>query len=575
MTVISGARAEGWRRPTRGSMALFEAKAAAFRLRRSVLELGRAPPRLRRASEAGAFVHVAAESVSELWPDLSLAERALQVGKVQNLRRAAAALDGLELPAGQVFSFWRQVGRATRGRGYVDGRMLREGCMMASVGGGLCQLSNALYDAALAAGCEIIERHAHSQVVPGSAAMAGRDATVAWNYVDLRFVPPEPRLLRVILGARTLTVRLLARAPATIVGGEAAGEETATSAGVAERCSDCDQTDCFLHEHGARAALAAGRAAFLVDEAWPELIDHVRGAGSEADLLAAPDFRRWSGKRFGEAREARLASAMRSLGWRLTPPQGAARRSADARATAAIAAAFGRRLTPDVLDVTVAQSLAPYLWRAGALGGRRLTVLMTRLPMAVLQARLDAAFAAHPDRATLADYRAEPWQAAAEGEALAAAERIVTPHAEIAAMFGERALLLPWRAPGAPHDAPRRGEVFAFPGPTVARKGCFELREAAQRLGVPVRPVGSQLEGADFWAGVAVDRAPEGASWLEGVRAVVHPALVEAAPRRLLEALAAGVPVIATEACGIAPRPGLTIVPPGDVEALIEAMRAA
>ena len=136
------------------------------------------------------------------------------MGKVQNLRRAAAALDGLELPAGAVFSFWRQVGRATPARGYVDGRMLREGCMMAAVGGGLCQLSNALYDAALAAGCEIVERHAHSQVVPGSAAAAGRDATVAWNYVDLRFVSPEPRLLRVILGARTLTVRLLARAPA-------------------------------------------------------------------------------------------------------------------------------------------------------------------------------------------------------------------------------------------------------------------------------------------------------------------------------------------------------------------------
>jgi hypothetical protein len=266
---------------------------------------------------------------------------------------------------------------------------------------------------------------------------------------------------------------------------------------------------------------------------------------------------------------------MRSLGWRLTPPQGAARRSADARATAAIATALGRRLTPDMLDVTVAQSLLPYLWRAGALGGRRLTVLMTRLPMAVLQARLDTAFAAHPDRATLADFRAEPWQAAAEGEALAAAERIVTPHAEIAAMFGERAVLLPWRAPAAPSNAPCRGEVFAFPGPTVARKGCFELREAAQRLGVPVRPLGSQLEGADFWARLAVDRAPEGASWLEGARAVVHPALVEAAPRRLLEALAAGVPVIATEACGIAPQPGLTIVPPGDVEALAEAMGAA
>ena len=58
------------------------------------------------------------------------------------------------------------------------------------------------------------------------------------------------------------------------------------------------------------------------------------------------------------------------------------------------------------------------------------------------------------------------------------------------------------------------------------------------------------------------------------MRAVVHPALVESAPRRLLEALAAGVPVIATAACGIAAQPGLTLVAPGDVQALAEAMAA-
>ncbi len=512
MTVISGARPERWRRPTRASTALFEAKAAVLRLRRSLVELGRAAPRLTKAAETGGFVHVAAESVSELWSDPSLAERRLQMGKVQNLRRAAAALDGLELPAGAEFSFWRQIGRATRARGYVEGRMLREGCMVAAIGGGICQLSNALYDAALAAGCEVVERHAHSYVVPGSAAAAGRDATVAWNYVDLRFVSPEPRLLRVILGARTLTVRLLARTPSPAAGGGgAAAGEAVAGAGVAERCSDCDQADCFLHEHGARAALATGRAAFLVDEAWPELMDYVRGAAAGArDLMAAPDFRRWPRAGFAEARDARLASAMRSLGWRLTPPQGAARRRSDARATAAIAARLARWLTPDTLEVTVAQTLLPYLWRSGALGGRRLTVLMTRLPMAALQARLDAAFAEHPERATLADYRAETWLAAAETEALAAAETIVTPHAEIAKMFGARAVALPWRMPAAPAAAPRRGEVFAFPGPTVARKGAYELREAAMRLGATVRLLGSELEGPDFWTGVTVDRAPEG-----------------------------------------------------------------
>jgi glycosyltransferase involved in cell wall biosynthesis len=59
---------------------------------------------------------------------------------------------------------------------------------------------------------------------------------------------------------------------------------------------------------------------------------------------------------------------------------------------------------------------------------------------------------------------------------------------------------------------------------------------------------------------------------------VVQPAIVEDQPRRLLAALAAGVPVVATAACGIAPREGLTLVAedhaPGLVEALQQALRA-
>ena len=44
---------------------------------------------------------------------------------------------------------------------------------------------------------------------------------------------------------------------------------------------------------------------------------------------------------------------------------------------------------------------------------------------------------------------------------------------------------------------------------------------------------------------------------------------------RVLEALSAGVPVIATAACGLAPQPGLTLVPMDDVDALTAAMAAA
>ena len=36
-----------------------------------------------------------------------------------------------------------------------------------------------------------------------------------------------------------------------------------------------------------------------------------------------------------------------------------------------------------------------------------------------------------------------------------------------------------------------------------------------------------------------------------------------------------GIPVIASDACGLDPEPGLVIVPAGDAEALREALRAA
>ena len=572
-SIIVGARPRR-RTPTRTSQALFEAKAAVFRARRGLTELGRAPPRLSRVADRAAFGVVVARSVTPLWADPNLSEQVMQLGKVQNLRRAAAALDGLVLGPGQVFSFWRQVGQATKGRGFVPGRMLREGCMMPAVGGGLCQLSNALYDVALTAGCRILERHAHSFRVPGSATAEGRDATVAWNYVDLRFASTTELLLSVRLSQRDLTVSLSRRdARAEPPVAEPSASPDAAPAAEVESCDTCDETDCSFHD-GSGGQGGAGRAAYMVDEFWPEFASCVANERQAGDLICAPTLRRWSRAGFGEAYEATWQSAMRSLGWRLTPPQGAARRATDAASTAAMARALARRLAPDVTEITVAQSLLPQLWREGALGGRKVRVLMTRLPIAVLEARLDAAAKTHPDRPTLADYRADPWLAEAEAEALAAADEIVTPHAEIAALFGERARLLDWMRPAAPAQPPRRGDVFALPGPTVARKGAYEVREAARRLGVKLRPIGAELEGASFWTDVELAPAEPGADWLDGVRAVVHPALAEAMPRRLLEALAAGVPVIATAACGLAPQAGLTLVPMDDVEALVAAMEA-
>jgi vancomycin resistance protein YoaR len=127
---------------------------------------------------------------------------------VENLRHAARAFHGVEIPAGRVFSFWRQLGRTTKGKGFTEGRELREGCLVPAVGGGLCQLSGLLYQAALEAGLEIVERHGHSRVIAGSAAEKNLDATVFWNYVDLRFRSDVAWRVEVELSASDLVVRI-------------------------------------------------------------------------------------------------------------------------------------------------------------------------------------------------------------------------------------------------------------------------------------------------------------------------------------------------------------------------------
>lgn len=133
--------------PTRIGTLVFETKAALLRLRRAGADLSLDAPRRHRRGNDLIAAPVLATIRSPLWTTRGGAkDRALNAGKIQNLRAAIAGLDGIEVAAGEVLSFWKQVGKPLRRRGFVEGRELREGCMIATVGGGLCQLSNALLD---------------------------------------------------------------------------------------------------------------------------------------------------------------------------------------------------------------------------------------------------------------------------------------------------------------------------------------------------------------------------------------------------------------------------------------------
>jgi hypothetical protein len=573
---IEGQRRPSHAVPSRFDALIFHLKAAVFRTRRGLANVS-TPQRRLNQIDGTDFRLAAAASRTILWSEIAMAEQPLQRGKVHNLRAAARYLDRTFIPAGTEFSFWRQLGRLTRARGFTRGRMLQEGCLVPSIGGGICQLSNALYDVALQAGCEIVERHPHSRIVPGSQATRGRDATVAWNYVDLRFRSARPLLLRVRVNRNELEVELRTRE----IGGAPPGAETDDDArDMASSCATCGEVSCFRHRHVAESGHAT--TAFLVDEFWPEFDEYIRRAKAAGDVLCLPiDGIRWRRPQYGwdvygfsRVVDAPVQTILRGLASRRLAAQGAARQRALIKSSEALATRYGRALTADVSNVVVTQSLLPFLWREGYLGGRAFSVLMTRLPIAVLQERLDLAAHVRPDCGTLADFRAPKQLLEEEAEALAAADHIVMPHADIAALFGDRAILLDWKQSrvAARATAPQARRI-AFPGPTLGRKGAYELREAARALDLDVILLGSELEGPEFWRGIRTHRADR-ANWLDGVAAVVQPAFVEDKPRRLLEALAAGVPVIATKECGVRECAGLTLVPSGDIDALTKALAA-
>ena len=113
-----------------------------------------------------------------------------------NARLALARVVRAEIAPGAEFSFNRQVGSFSRDRGFRRAPVSYNGQLIDDWGGGVCQTSTTLYNAALLAGLPIVERNRHrfapSYVPPG------RDAAVAFTNIDLRFRNPYSFPLRIV-----------------------------------------------------------------------------------------------------------------------------------------------------------------------------------------------------------------------------------------------------------------------------------------------------------------------------------------------------------------------------------------
>ena len=134
----------------------------------------------------------------------------LEEGKGVNVALAAPAFDGLAVGA-RGLSFWRTLGPIRARDGYRMGMELAGGCVVPALGGGICLLGNALFEAAAWGGWRVLERHGHTtEAVPDLSQPWGLDATLSFPQVDLRIAPRAGRgllLCRVLDEALVIELR--------------------------------------------------------------------------------------------------------------------------------------------------------------------------------------------------------------------------------------------------------------------------------------------------------------------------------------------------------------------------------
>ena len=105
--------------------------------------------------------------------------------RVFNVALAASKLNNYVLLPGEVFSAGAVIGANRANSGYKAAIVLVNGEPVEDIGGGVCQVVSTLYNAALKAEVPILQRHSHS--APVSYVDPGFDATVAGDYLDLKF----------------------------------------------------------------------------------------------------------------------------------------------------------------------------------------------------------------------------------------------------------------------------------------------------------------------------------------------------------------------------------------------------
>jgi len=497
---------------------------------------------------------IIAFSESDLWNPFDNKENwILTAGKIENLRISAKKLHRLEMKANETFSFWKHIGNPNFGKGYVIGREIREGCIVPTIAGGLCQLSNALYDAALKANFDIVERHKHTKVIKGSLAEQDRDATVKWNYIDLRFKSNFDFRIEVELTADKLIVAYRSQQK-----NEKSSDINYNfrQSNKLNDCYSCGNLACFKHPDRTSVKQEIATTTFILDEKWPEYDEYIKEVATDSDNFILPlkknkfiktDRYSWTAAKSRKIKATNPQGIYRALKIRFSPKNKNNVFELALKLDKKIAIAAARQIPIDSTHLVISQNLLPFILETGALGGRTFDVLMTRLPFEKLHERLDNAYLNHPESPTLKDFRAGKDLIELENKALTKARKIITPHSEIAEIFKNKVVKLNWFIPSS-SNGQAKGNKVLFPASAVGRKGAYEIRRLATELQLNLTVSGRTIENDNFWNDLKIEKLNGG---FDQIGLVVYPTYIENQPRQILKAISKGIPVITTSACGL------------------------
>ncbi len=106
-------------------------------------------------------------------------------GEEYNVGLAARMLAGTVVQASQIFSMNGTLGPRTREKGFREGPAYSGSRIIGVTGGGICKISTTLYNVAILANMEIVERKPHGMLVPY--VPPGQDATVSYGSIDFKF----------------------------------------------------------------------------------------------------------------------------------------------------------------------------------------------------------------------------------------------------------------------------------------------------------------------------------------------------------------------------------------------------